>query len=148
MGVPFIADPQAMTEVGINNESPITLTTNKIATRTLLKKLLAELNLTYVIKDETVYITTAARAKDMMTVRTYYVGDLASAVDIRFGPFLSALQAQQNLAMLVNMITQSIEPSSWEVNGGTGTITYDPITMSLIVKQSAEVHYSIRGGLR
>ncbi len=148
MGVPIIADPQALAEVGINNESPITLATNKIATRTILKKLLGELNLAYVIKDETVYITSAARAKEMMTVRTYYVGDLASVTDIRFGPILSRIQAQQNLAQLVTLITQSIEPSSWEVNGGNGTITFDPITMSLVIKQSAEIHYAIRGGLR
>jgi hypothetical protein len=149
LGVPVIADPQALAEVGVNNETPVpALTTNKIATRTMLKKLLAELNLTYVVKDETIYITSAARAKEMMTVRTYYVGDLANAVDMRFGPFLSRLQAQQNLAQLVTLITQSIDPSSWEVNGGNGTITFEPITMSLVIKQSAEVHYQVRGGLR
>ena len=53
------------------------------------------------------------------------------------------------LAQIVTLITQSVEPSSWDVNGGNGTITFEPITMSLIIKQSAEVHYQIRGsGLR
>jgi hypothetical protein len=148
MGVPVIVDPLAMVEAGITNESPINLSTNKIATRTILKKLLAELALTYVIKDEAVYVTTAARAKEMMTVRTYYVGDLAGVMDVRFGPFLNQFKAQQNLAMLVNLIIQTIEPSSWEINGGNGAITFEPITMSLVVKQSAEVHYMMRNGLR
>lgn len=147
VGVPIVVDPQALSEAGITNESPITLTTNKIATRTVLKKLFSELNLTYVIRDESIFVTSPARAKEMLTARVYYVGDLAGAVDVRFGPLLNRLQAQQNLAEIVNMIIQNVEPSSWEVNGGTGTITFDPITMSLIVKQSAEVHYRIRNGL-
>jgi hypothetical protein len=147
MGVPIVVDPQALSEAGITNESPITLTTNKIATRTMLKKFLSEVNLTYVIKDESILVTSPARAKEMLTTRVYYVGDLAGAVDVRFGPLLNRLQAQENLAQIVNMIIQNVEPSSWDVNGGTGTITFDPITMSLIIKQSAEVHYRIRGGL-
>jgi hypothetical protein len=147
MDVPIVVDPQAMTESGVTNESPITLTTNKIATRTVLKKMLAEVNLAYVIKDESIYITSPARAKEMLTTRVYYVGDLAGVVDVRFGPLLSRLQAQENLALIVQMIIQNIEPSSWDVNGGNGTITFDPITMSLIIKQSAEIHYRIRGGL-
>src|SRR5216683_1474136 len=76
MGVNIIVDPLAMNQVAITNESPITLNTNKIATRTILKKMLSELNMTYVIKDESIFITSIDRAKEMMTVRTYYVGDL------------------------------------------------------------------------
>jgi hypothetical protein len=41
----------------------------------------------------------------------------------------------------------TIEPNSWEARGaqGGGTIAYDPITMSLIIKQTAEVHYQLSG---
>ena len=31
------------------------------------------------------------------------------------------------------------------INQGGGTIAFDPITMSLIVKQTAEVHYMLGG---
>ena len=85
----------------------------------------------------------------MMTVRTYYIGDLVPHYDVPFSPGLSRLQALQNVAQLVNMITTNIDKDSWEVNGkeGGGTIVFDPVTMGLIVKQSAEMHMKIKQGL-
>jgi hypothetical protein len=51
------------------------------------------------------------------------------------------------IGQIIDSITGSIDPNSWESKGaqGGGTITYDPITMSLIVKQTAEVHYMLSG---
>jgi hypothetical protein len=96
-----------------------------------------------VVKDQSIQITTPARAKDMMSIRTYSVADLMPVVDMRMPLVLQRAQAYQTLQMLVVMITQNVEPDSWEVNGkgGHGTIIFDPVQFMLVVKQTAEVHY-------
>jgi len=141
-GLDFAVDKRAMDEVGVTYKSPVKLKL-KGTTRTVLKKLLADLNLAYFIKSETVQITSQERAKSETTTRTYYVGDLAAVTDLRFGPLVSKALMIQNLNTLINTITQTIEPRSWQVNNpdAVGTITFDPLTMSLIVKQTAEMHY-------
>ncbi len=144
MGQTIILDKPALDDLNINSESTkVSLHLDRVSTRTALKKMLADLGLTYIVKDETIFVTTPTKAKDYMTVRTYYIGDLAPQYDLRFGPILGQLQAAQTISQLVNMIQNNIDKDSWEANGkeGGGTIVFSPATMSLIVKQSAEVHY-------
>jgi hypothetical protein len=145
-GVTITVDQRAMTEVGVSYKSEISLRL-RATTRTILKRMLADLGMAYVIKDEVIQITSAERAKEMTTARTYYIGDLASAVDFRLGPILSRLVMIQTVNQLITTITQTVEPRSWKVNNpdAVGTITFDPITMSLVVKQTAEIHYALRG---
>ncbi len=38
------------------------------------------------------------------------------------------------------MIQTTIDPSSWQINNGPGAIYFHFPSMSLVVKQSAEVH--------
>ena len=142
-GVPIIVDQRALDDLNITYNTPISINLRNVTTRTVLKRLLADLNLTYVMKDEAIQITTPARAKEMLTVRVYSVADLMPAADLRMPAFLSQIQAYQTLQMLVVLITQTVEPDSWEVNGkgGAGTIQFDPIRFGLIVKQTAEMHY-------
>jgi hypothetical protein len=58
------------------------------------------------------------------------------------------MQLYQNVANLIAQIKGSIEPDSWDDRGGAGTIFFDPRTMTLAVRQSAEVHLVLRSGLR
>jgi hypothetical protein len=145
-GVGITVDQRAMTEIGVSYKSEISLRL-RATTRTILKRMLADLGMAYVIKDEVIQITSAERAKEMTTTRTYYIGDLAAATDFRLGPIVSRLVMIQTVNQLISTITQTVEPKSWKVNNpdAVGTITFDPITMSLVVKQTAEIHYSLRG---
>jgi len=152
MKTTIILDKSALEDVGVNNESSVNVTLNKVTTRTALKKVLADLGLTYVVKDEAIYVTTPAKAKDMMTVRTYYIGDLLAGggyPDIRFGGLVSQYQMLAEVAQLVQMIQGNIDADSWAANGkdGAGTIVFDPVHMTLIVKQSSEIHYKMMQGL-
>ncbi|HBI43077.1 MAG TPA: hypothetical protein DDY78_09515 [Planctomycetales bacterium] len=150
MAQTIVLDKPSLDDLNINNESTtVSLHLDKVSTRTALKKMLADLGLTYIIKDETIFVTTPAKAKENLTVRTYYVGDLVPQYDLRFGSSIGQLQALQTINQLVNMVQNNIDKDSWEANGkeGGGTIVFSPPTMSLIVKQSAEVHYKVMQGL-
>ena len=144
-GVNITVDQRAMEEMGVTYKTPITLKL-KATTRTILKRLLGDLNLAYVVKDETILITSRERAKQMTTTKTYYLGDLAGGVNLRLGPILSKIVMMQTVNQLINTITQTVDPQSWKVNNpdAVGTIAFDPVTMTLVVKQTAEIHFSLR----
>jgi hypothetical protein len=142
-----VVSETARKEVNVEYNTPMSIR-GRASLRTLLRKALADLGLTYVVKDQTIQVTTPARAREMMTTRSYYLGDVAGVVDMRWGPVVSQAIMTQNIINLVNTITSSIDPQSWEVNGGAGRIFYNPVTMMLTVRQSAEVHYMLGNGIR
>jgi hypothetical protein len=145
-GQAILTDKQALDEANVTYDTPVTLRLPKVAARTVLKRLLSDLGLTYVIKEESIQITTPARAKEMMVTRAYYVGDLVGTANVFFTPDMNALQASQAIASIISAVQSQIDPNSWQSANGNGTIVYDPISMSLIIKNSAEVHYMLGGG--
>ena len=56
----------------------------------------------------------------------------------------------QAIGQIMVLITHTIEEKSWQVNNpeASGVIYFDPLTMSIVVKQSAEVHLMIGAGMR
>lgn len=146
-GQTILVDKATLEAAGVNYDTPVNTQARNLAMRTLLRKMLGQFNLTYVVKDQAIQIVSPEKAKEMMSVRTYYLGDMAGAVDFRFGPAITAMQMANNVNQLIQMITSSIEPDSWALNnqGGRGTIFFDGRTMSLVIKQSAEVHYMLGG---
>ncbi len=146
--VEILADRRALQEASVTYDTPISLKANT-SMRTVLKRILADLNLAYVIKDETIQITSRERAKEMTTTRSYYIGDLALVTDYTVPLGLSHLAMMEQVNQIINMITKNIDEESWKVNNpeAVGTITFDPQTMSIVVKQTAEIHY-ILGGFR
>jgi len=145
-GQTILIDKQAMEEAGVKYDTPITLKNKNVTLRTVLRKVLGDLGLAYIIKDGSIQVTTPLRAKETMTVRTYYLGDMALVTDFRLPAVLTQVQAVQNAAQIIDAIQSSIDPQSWRANNGTGTILFDPRTLSLVVKQSAEVHFMLGGG--
>lgn len=148
IGEPIIAHRDALAEVGASYDSTVNLQTqNKVSTRTILKKVLADLGLVYVIKDQTIQVTSPLRARDMLTTRVYPISDLVQLATLQAGPF-GQFQTAAYVNQIINMIQSTIEPSSWQAGGGPGTIRYDPITQSLVVRNSAEIHFMLGVGLR
>lgn len=152
-GQPIVLDRASLEEAQINYDTTVTLQANGMSLRAALRQLLGRFGLAYVIRDQALEVTTESRAKELMVVRSYYIGDLlgngglGGVFDLvqRFqvDPLAQAKQAAQ----IIDMIETSIEPMSWQKNGGAGTINYNAGTGSLIVKQSAEVHARLAGGL-
>jgi len=144
-GVTIVVDGPAVAEAGITNTTETTVTCKipRASNRTILRKILANLGVTYIVKDEVIQVTSINRARETLSARAYYVGDLIGFTDQRFGPYITRLQALAQLQQLAVLVTQTVEPESWMINGGLGTIAFDPITMSLIVRQTPEVHYKI-----
>jgi hypothetical protein len=148
----ILIDPAALQENGITYELPVTLNARTLAARTVLRHLLSQVGLTYVIRDDVINVTTPGRARDMMVTKSYYIGDIVSGVGLfgggaQWGPALDQVQLAQNVNAVIEMITSSVDPMSWNNKGGFGNIGFSVPTMSLIIRQSAEVHAMIGNGL-
>jgi hypothetical protein len=148
-GINIFPDAASLKEAGVEYDTPVTFKAKNVSLRTVLKKVLADLGLTYVIVDGNVQIIHPDRTKDYLVARSYPVQDLIAPFDMRWGPIANRIQMNQQAALLMQMIMNTIEPTSWQgmSDRGFGTISYDPATMSLIVRQTAEMHYMLGGGL-
>jgi len=146
-GQAIILSDESLKEAMVEYDDPVTFKAKKVTVRTILKKVLADRGLTYILKDGTIQVVTPQKARETLVARSYPVGDLASSLDMRFPPLLRRLQMLQNVAQLVDLIQNSIEPSSWQANGGPGTISFYEPTMSLVIRQTAEMHYQLGGAL-
>jgi len=145
MKLPIVLDKSALTELEVDSNTVVNLKVDGVSTRTAIRTILNNMGLAYVIRNETILVTTQSKAKEMTVTRVYYLGDLIRGVGPFggapvWGPQLDELQAQENARVIVDTIQNSIDPNSWKLNGGPGTIVYHAPTGSLIIKGSAEVH--------
>jgi hypothetical protein len=137
-GQPIILDKQAMDEAGVAYDSQVTLEVKGLTMRTVLHKILGDLGLTYVVREEAIQVTTPLKAESMLVTKVYYIGDLLASGGL----------PSRRIRRLIEIIQSTVEPRSWQENGGKATIVFDPATLSLVVKQSAEFHSVLANGLQ
>ncbi|HEY1380768.1 MAG TPA: hypothetical protein VGF55_28460 [Gemmataceae bacterium] len=148
MNLTVVLDKAALDELNLTYNSPVTFVVKKpVAARSALRGVLRSLGLTYVVRDGTVFVTTPTKAREYMVTKSYYLGDLVSPIGNPFFPVGDPLQEAFNVQSLIDLIVTTIDPDSWDLRGGPGTIRYYPPTKSLIVRQSAEVHVSLKASL-
>jgi hypothetical protein len=138
-GVPIVVDPNALAAVDLTYDTKITLRLKDASLRSVLRLILNRRGLAHIVKDEIIQVITLQQAKDLMVTRVHYIGDLLTSWD-EFGATLEA-------AVLIDLIQSTIDPPSWQRNGGPGTIVYHHQTRSLVIKQSAEFHGTLASGL-
>lgn len=132
LGFQLVISKATMEEVRLSYESTLTYEIPRnVSKRNLLKSVLSELGLTYIIKGEIVQVVSFLQAKNEMRVG---VMDVASLIN--------GAGTQQNVNQIINLIKTTVEPDSWEGAGGNGTITFHP-PGTLIIKNSAEVIYQL-----
>ncbi|HET6879421.1 MAG TPA: VWA domain-containing protein [Pirellulales bacterium] len=73
-------DQKALTDAGVGSDTPITRSIKGITLRSALKLILSELDLTYLIRNEVLMITSKTEAESMLTTRVYPVADLVIPV--------------------------------------------------------------------
>jgi uncharacterized membrane protein YgcG len=69
-------DQRSLDDVGIGTETPITRSLKGISLRSALRLMLRELDLTYVIRDEVLLVTTPEEVENHLTTKVYPVADL------------------------------------------------------------------------
>jgi hypothetical protein len=154
MDVPISVEKNMLEAVGAAGDQPVTVVGRDVTLRTVLRKVLGEVGLTYIVEDEMIKVVTPEVAKNKLVIRSYSVADLIWVPGTpQLGPaspFFQQAQLAANVQNLISMIVTTIEPESWEINGlgGKGTIAFYGPTMSLIIKQSAELHMVMGSGYK
>jgi len=141
-GQTILIDDPSMREAMVESEDPVTFKHKKIQVRTLLRKVLADRGLTYIIREGSIQVVTPQKARDMMVVRSYPVADLVFPIQ-NFGIF-NDLMALQNVQTLINLIQQSTDPTIWQQGG---SINFVPAARALVIRAPAEVHYQLGTGM-
>ncbi|HUY34901.1 MAG TPA: hypothetical protein VMV69_19295 [Pirellulales bacterium] len=130
--VQIFIDKKAIADAGHSAESPIPPV--RLAGVTLaaaLTQLLLPIDLTWIVRDDVLCITTKTEAENALTTKVYLTQGLFAA---------DHDPATQN-ARLLAAITTTIVPESWDETGGPGTISAAP--RLLVVSQTREVHERI-----
>jgi len=84
-GIPVQIDTKAFEDAGLDLEAPVTKNVSGISLRSALRLLLGDLDLTYLVKDEVLMITTKDKAAETMVVKVYPVADLVIPVNPQGG---------------------------------------------------------------
>jgi type II secretory pathway component GspD/PulD (secretin) len=194
-GVNIVLDNAALNAANVGLDQPLSLSVEHISMKCVLNLLLKQVDLTYVIKNEVLNITTESSAKGGFTQVVYPVADLVTPVpdhpasDVwsfeklmerqianngvnmmggntpMQGPFglqggqpvssSSGLGGSTNLNspgspnefartskglenQLINLITNTIAPETWESAGGPGKIQFFPLGMQLVIAQQTQ----------
>jgi hypothetical protein len=144
-GIDIALDKKGLDDASVTYDTKVNLKL-KASTRTIFRKLLSDLGLAYFIKDEAMQITSQERARQETTVRTYYIGDLAMITDVRLPLIIKQIEMIKTVNTIIEQI-KSMEPKSWKDNDpeAPGTIVFDPARVTLIIRQTAEFHFSMSG---
>jgi hypothetical protein len=139
-GVPIAVDKSVLDAAGVTYETKVSVRLPEVSLRTVLRRVLGEVGLTYVVKDEAIQVITPQQAREMVVTRVYPIRDLITGdwFDVSFG--WDEFVAARNAAMLIDLIKHTIEPASWDSAGGPGTVVYDAARRALVIRQTAEFH--------
>jgi hypothetical protein len=138
LGVPIIVDENSLKDAMVEYDDPVSFKVKKVQVRTILRKILGDKGLGYIVKEGTIQVMTAQKARETMVVRSYNIGDLV-APDPRYGIFGRQMMLM-NVQSLMNIIQSSSgDPAMWQ-QGGASVNFFEP-TMTLIIRAPAEVHY-------
>ncbi|MEX2121198.1 MAG: hypothetical protein WD847_16515 [Pirellulales bacterium] len=137
-GIEIQLDTPALTGAGVGSDTPLTMSVRGITLRSALRLLLDQHELTSVIRNEVLLITSKTEAEGLLETKVYPVGDLVRAEDDGL-----VVELRPNFDNLVESITSSIGPTSWDEVGGPGSIEPFANADALVISQTDEIHEEI-----
>jgi type II secretory pathway component GspD/PulD (secretin) len=127
-------------DAGVSPDQPVTKEFKDISLRSMLRLILDDLNLTYMVKDEVLKITTIedGQSPENLLLKIYPVKDLVFATENEANGL-----PKHDFDPLIELITSSIEPDSWQDVGGPGFIGGFSNASSLVIRQRTDIHEQI-----
>ncbi len=127
-GIDILMDKKGLTDSAVDPSAPVTRAVrHPVRLRSALKLLLEEFDLTWVIRDDVLLITSKEKADEILVTQVYRVGDL-----------LDGSRARLTIHQLIDAIVETVQPDSWDDNGGPGSII--PLGQALLVSQKFDCH--------
>ena len=139
LGVPVRLDTAALKESGADKDTAVTFAIAKVSARAAISHVLRQVDLTTVIEDEALWITTRENAYNKLLTKVY---DIADLVRSRNG----AADEQPDFGPLIDVISNTIQKNTWASNGGVGTISGFCAAgiQVLVVSQTEDAHCELK----
>lgn len=139
--IPILLAAKRLAEASVSPETPVNKRLPNLPLESILKLILEELDLTFTIRHNVILITTPEDQESQLTTRVYPVCDLvASWASPSRGIYESAATDYDSL---IDMITLTLSPQSWNDVGGPGSIEGFNNAASLVVSQTRDVHRQV-----
>ena len=130
-GIPIQLDRIALEEAGIGFDVPVTVSIHRISLRSGLKLMLRSLDLTWMLRDEVLMITTKQGAEKDLDTCVYNVQGLVDDAD------------PKSVKALVDAICGCVQRESWAANG-RGHAEVRPLPSGLlVVSQTQAAHEEV-----
>jgi hypothetical protein len=136
-GVQLVLDSKALDEAGIGEDTPVTADLRQVNLSDALDLLLRPYDLTYVIANEVVLITTTDVSANVLSSVVYPVADLVQLGPPKVGA------AGQDFNSLIELITSNIKPDSWDEVGGPANTQPLSSVSALVVSQTQDVQQEV-----
>ena len=163
--IPVQLDPRGLAEEGLAPETPLTFKASDISAKSALHLMFFPMHLSTTIHDDVLLITSEREADGNVRIVVYDVADLLPsasatnsskaglAADNATVPVHAEKFPTESDAVfdpLIDAITRTIEPASWDAVGGQGSI--QPLDVAgigvIVVSQTDKVHEKIADFLR
>src|SRR6476620_1421843 len=125
-GIPIQLNKTALEEAGIGTDTKVSVTLHNISLHSALKLMLRTLQLTWVIQDEVLMITTKEDAEKDLDTCVYNVQGLVDDAD------------PKSVKALVDGICACVYSDTWAVNGG-GQAEIRPLPSGLLLVSQTQV---------
>ena len=136
-------DRRALEDAGVSEDTPVTRTIGDLPVRSVLQLILDDFDLTFLVQNDILMITTEDEAETELFTRTYPVADLLVAAPTQPGNTV-----QKDFDTLINAITKTVKPPAWDEVGGPGSITDVQVSACIVVSQTQPVHDEVLKLLR
>jgi hypothetical protein len=138
--IPVLLDAKALEDMGVSPSDTVTINASELPLRIALRRILDELELTYVVREEALVFTTPEESEAQQLVVIYPVGDLLPSP--HECEWLS--DDDRGYDALIQTITSTVLQDSWDVVGGASSVAALPILSALVVTHSEEGHRQIQ----
>jgi len=142
--VQFFLDTRILNEAGINTDAIVTLSMKNVPAEMIMRLIFRNLNLAYWLDNGVVFVSTTEEADANLESRVYRIDDLLSSPPTdkyQEIPDGSAKKQKVNYDRLIDLITSTVRPTSWDSVGGPASIC--PYRGTLVISQTSTVHKEV-----
>ncbi len=130
-GIPIQLDQAALDEVGVSGDERVNINVGKVSLRSGLRLMLRKLQLTFIIQNEVLIITTPDAAQKNLTACAYNVSGIVH-------------DGGSDLETVSDVIRSCIATDTWAKNGGGQAAIRAIKPNLLVISQTSAVHEEIR----
>lgn len=124
--IPIVIDSRALEEIGLDADVGVNIDLKNISLRSFLRLMLRDLDMTYVVKDEVMQITTTEAAEDNLAVEMYILPE----------------NLVEKSDQVIEVLTATVVPDTWKPTGGPSTAM--AIDQVLVVSTTCDVHEDVK----